>query len=493
MRNLTLLTDFYELTMMYGYFLHGKTDEVATFDLFFRPFDESNFCIAAGLEQAIEYVENLHFSDDDVEYLRSTKAFNEDFLAFLRDFKFTGSIRALPEGTVVFPYEPLMIVTAPICQAQLVEAALLNIVNFQTLIATKARRVCHAAAPSSVLEFGLRRAQAPDASIYGARAAVIGGCSSTSNVLCAQMFNLPPKGTHAHSWVMSFASELDAFMAYADTYPDNCLLLVDTYDTLASGVPNAIKVFDYLKSKGHKPLGIRLDSGDLAYLSKQARLMLDEAGHADCKIFASSDIDEYVLESLKQQDAKIDIYGVGTKMITSNNTPSLGGVYKLCNIHSNGADVPKMKISDNPIKMTNPGIKTVYRLFGKDTDKAIADLICLDGEQIDETHTLTITHPVERWKTKEVVNFYAKELYVTVMVDGKRTYQSKSVYELQKDCQASLDGFWDEYKRLSNPHDYKVDLSDKLYALKEKLILSEREGKPNEVQKGISRIRPKRS
>ena len=493
MRNLTLLTDFYELTMMYGYFLQGKTEEVATFDLFFRPFDESNFCIAAGLEQAIEYIENLHFSDDDIEYLRSTKAFNEDFLKFLRDFKFTGTIRAIPEGTVVFPYEPLMIVTAPICQAQLVEAALLNIVNFQTLIATKARRVCHAASPASVLEFGLRRAQAPDAAIYGARAAVIGGCSSTSNVLCAQMFGMPPKGTHAHSWVMSFPTELDAFMAYADTYPDNCLLLVDTYDTLNSGVPNAIKVFDYLKGKGYKPLGIRLDSGDLAYLSKQARKMLDDAGHADCKIFASSDIDEYVLQSLKQQDAKIDIYGVGTKMITSNNTPSLGGVYKLCNIDSHGTSIPKMKISDNPIKMTNPGVKTVYRLFSKDSDKAIADVICLAQETIDETKPLTITHPVERWKTKVITDFYAKELYATVIVDGKRTYESKSVYQLQKDCQASLDGFWDEYKRLSNPHDYKVDLSDNLYALKQQLILNERKGKDNEIQDGSSRIRPKRS
>ena len=491
MRNLTLLTDFYELTMMYGYFLQGKTEEVATFDLFFRPFDESNFCIAAGLEQAIEYIENLHFSDDDVEYLRSTKAFNEDFLAFLKNFKFTGTIHAIPEGTVVFPYEPLLIVTAPICQAQLVEAALLNIVNFQTLIATKARRVCHAASPASVLEFGLRRAQAPDAAIYGARAAVIGGCTSTSNVLCAQMFGMPPKGTHAHSWVMSFPTELDAFMAYADTYPDNCLLLVDTYDTLNSGVPNAIKVFDYLKGKGYRPLGIRLDSGDLAYLSKQARKMLDEAGHSDCKIFASSDIDEYVLQSLKHQDAKIDIYGVGTKMITSNNTPSLGGVYKLANIYSNGTSIPKMKISDNPIKMTNPGVKTVYRLFSKDDGKAIADLICLVGETIDETKPLTITHPVERWKTKVIENFYARELYDTVVVDGKRTYESKSVYQLQKDCQTSLDGFWDEYKRLSNPHDYKVDLSDDLYALKEKMIRSER--KVDEIQKGSSRIRPKRS
>ena len=491
MRNLTLLTDFYELTMMYGYFLQGKTEEVATFDLFFRPFEESNFCIAAGLEQAIEYVENLHFSEDDIAYLRGTGSFNEDFLHFLRGFKFTGTIRAVPEGTVVFPYEPLLIVTAPICQAQLIEAALLNIVNFQTLIATKARRVCYAASPASVLEFGLRRAQAPDAAIYGARAAVIGGCSSTSNVLCAQMFGMPPKGTHAHSWVMSFPTELDAFMAYADTYPDNCLLLVDTYDTLGSGVPNAIKVFDYLKGKGYKPVGIRLDSGDLAYLSKQARAMLDAAGHTDCKIFASSDIDEYVLQSLKQQDAKIDIYGVGTRMITSNNTPSLGGVYKLSNISSHGVNIPKMKISDNPIKMTNPGVKTVYRLFGRDTDKAIADVICLDDETIDDSKPLTITHPVERWKTKEVVNFYAKELHQTVMAEGKRTYQRKSVYQLQKDCQVSLDGFWDEYKRLSNPHEYKVDLSDNLYALKEEIILNER-GKDNGVQKGISRIRPVR-
>ncbi len=474
MRNLTLLTDFYELTMMYGYFLHGKKDQIATFDVFFRPFDESNFCIAAGLEQAVEYLENLHFGKEEIDYLRSTKSFNEEFLAWLADFKFTGTVKAIPEGTVVFPYEPLMVVTAPICQAQLVEAALLNILNFQTLIATKARRICHAAAPASVLEFGLRRAQAPDASIYGARAAVIGGCSSTSNVLCAKMFNMPPKGTHAHSWVMSFPTELDAFMAYADTYPENCLLLVDTYDTLHSGVPNAIKVFDYLKSKGYKPVGIRLDSGDLAYLSKEARKMLDAAGHSDCKIFASSDIDEYVLTALKQQNAKIDIYGVGTKMITSHSNPSLGGVYKLSNLCVNGVNYPKMKISDNPIKMTNPGKKTVYRLFGRDTGKAIADVICLEDEVIDDSQPLTITHPVERWKTKVVENFYAKQLYVDVFVDGKKVYQNKDVYQLAADCKQSLEGFWDEYKRLERPHEYKVDLSDKLYELKQKLILEER-------------------
>lgn len=470
MRNLTLLTDFYELTMMYGYFKHGKKDQIATFDVFFRPYEESNFCIAAGLEQAVEYIENLHFGKEEIDYLRSTNTFGEDFLQWLADFKFTGSVKAIPEGTVVFPYEPLMVVTAPICQAQLVEAALLNILNFQTLIATKARRICYAAAPASVLEFGLRRAQAPDASIYGARAAVIGGCSSTSNVLCAKMFGLPPKGTHAHSWVMSFPTELDAFMAYADTFPENCLLLVDTYDTLHSGVPNAIKVFDYLKSKGYRPIGIRLDSGDLAYLSKEARKMLDAAGHQDCKIFASSDIDEYVLTSLKQQNAKIDIYGVGTKMITSHNNPSLGGVYKLCNITQNGIDVPKMKISDNPVKMTNPGKKTVWRLFGRDTNKAIADVIALENEVIDDSKPLVITHPVERWKTKTVVDFYAKELYVDVFCNGKKVYKPKTVYQLADDCRASLDGFWDEYKRLEQPHEYKVDLSDELYQLKQRLI-----------------------
>ncbi len=481
MRNLTLLTDFYELTMMYGYFLQNKQDEIATFDLFFRPYEESNFCIAAGLEQAVDYLENLRFTDDDIEYLRSTKSFNEDFLRFLKKFKFTGSVRALPEGTVVFPYEPLMIVTAPICQAQLVEAALLNIINFQTLIATKARRITHAASPAGVLEFGLRRAQAPDASIYGARAAVIGGCTSTSNVLCCQMFGMPPKGTHAHSWVMSFPTELDAFMAYADTYPDGCLLLVDTYDTLNSGVPNAIKVFDYLKANGHKPLGIRLDSGDLAYLSKEARKMLDKAGHSDCSIFASSDIDEYVLQALKEQGAKINTYGVGTKMITSHNTPSLGGVYKLANLTVDGVDYPKMKISDNPVKMTNPAVKTVYRLFDKDTDKAIADLICLKDEQIDPSKPLTITHPVERWKSKVVTNFYVKELYIDVICNGKVVYDKKNVYELQQDCKNSLDGFWDEYKRLAQPHQYKVDLSDKLYELKQQLIIAEKKGVNNEI------------
>ena len=477
MRNLTLLTDFYELTMMYGYFKEGKKDQIATFDLFFRPFDESNFCIVAGIEQAVEYLQNLRFTDEDIDYLRTTNTFGEDFFAWLKDFKFTGSVKAMKEGTVVFPYEPIMIVTAPICEAQLIEAALLNIINFQTLIATKARRICHVAHPSGVLEFGLRRAQAPDASIYGARAAVIGGCTSTSNVLCAKMFGMPPKGTHAHAWVMSFPTELDAFMAYAETFPNNCLLLVDTYDTLHSGVPNAIKVFDHLKAQGHKPLGIRLDSGDLAYLSKEARKMLDDAGHSDCKIFASSDIDEYVITALNQQGACIDIYGVGTKMITSHSNPSLGGVYKLANLCVDGVDVPKMKISDNPIKMTNPGKKCVYRLIGRDTGKAIADVICLDHEVIDDSQNYTITHPVERWKTKEVTNFIAVPLHEDIIVDGVVCYNPQNVYEHQQHCKQSLATFWDEYLRLARPHQYKVDLSEELYALKQSLIMAERKVK----------------
>ncbi len=470
MKDLTLLTDFYELTMMYGYFCQGKTDEIATFDLFFRPFAESNFCIAAGLEQAIDYINNLHFGEEEINYLRTTNAFSEDFLQWLSTFKFTGSIKAVSEGTVVFPYEPLMIITAPICQAQLLEPALLTIINFQTLIATKARRVCYVAQPAGVLEFGLRRAQGAEASVYGARASIIGGCSSTSNVLCAKMFGLDPKGTHAHSWVMSFPDELTAFKAYADTYPTNCLLLVDTYDTLASGVPNAIKAFDYLVAKGYKPIGIRLDSGDLAYLSKQARKMLDDAGYTYAKIFASGDIDEYELLSLKAQGAKIDVYGVGTKMITSQNTPSLGGVYKLCNLFTDGKNVPKMKFTNNTEKITNPGVKTVYRLVDNSTDKAIADVICLANEQIDTSQPFTITHPTERWKTKTVTGFTAQCLYTDVFVDGKLVYKSPSVTEIALYARQQLEMFWDEHKRIINPEEYKVDLSDQLYQLKQSLL-----------------------
>ena len=376
MRNLTLLTDFYQLTMMNGYLKCGTADREAVFDVFYRGGAELSYVVTAGLEQVVEYIENLHFEETDIEYLRGLKCFDEEFLTALKNFKFTGDVYSVPEGTVMFPFEPLLTVKAPLFQAQLVETAILCILNHQTLIATKAARLSNAT-KSTILEFGLRRAQGPDAGIYGARAAYIGGCRSTSNVLAGQMFDIAVKGTHAHAWVMSFPDELSAFRAYAELYPDNCLLLVDTYDTLKSGVPNAIKVFDELKAKGYKPSGIRLDSGDLAYLSKQARKMLDAAGHEDCKIFASGDIDEDVLLSLQIQGAKIDIYGIGTRLITSYRQPSLGGVYKLAAMEDeNGVLVPKMKLSDSKVKMTNPGLKKVVRLYNAD-GMAEADLICL--------------------------------------------------------------------------------------------------------------------
>lgn len=469
-RNLTLLTDYYELTMMNGYFRKGMTNKIAVFDLFFRANAESNYCIAAGLQQAIEYIQNLHFGDEEINYLRTTGDFCEEFLQYLKNFRFTGDIYAVEEGTVVFPYEPLLIVKAPIMEAQLVESALLNIINFQTLIATKAARITRAAAPSQVIEFGLRRAQAPDAAIYGARAAIIGGCASTSNVLAAQMFDAVPKGTHAHSWIMSFDSELDAFRAYAEMYPKSCLLLVDTYDTLKSGLPNAITVFKEMRQKGLKPVGIRLDSGDLAYLSKKAREMLDEAGFPDAKVFAGGDLDEYTVTSLNLQGAKIDLYGIGTKLITSFTNPSLGGVYKLACMIDNGKAYPKIKISDNPEKVTNPGEKRIYRLINNATGKALADVICLAGEKIDESKPFTLVHPVDRWKTKEVKNFTAKPLYKEIISKGKLVYKCPPLKDICKKTQESLDEFWEEYKRIEKPQVYKVDLSDKLYQLKQKML-----------------------
>ncbi|MBR7162355.1 MAG: nicotinate phosphoribosyltransferase, partial [Clostridia bacterium] len=374
-RNLTMLTDLYQLTMINGYYQCGAKNQMACFDLFYRGSNGYSYAIAAGLEQAIDYIENLHFGKDDIDYLRSLGIFGEDFLDELKAFHFTGSIKAVPEGTLIFPNEPILTVIAPMFEAQLVETALLNIINHQTLIATTASRLTECT-KANISEFGLRRAQGPDAGLYGARAAYIGGCRSTSNVLAGQMFGIEIKGTHSHSWVMSFPTELDAFEAYAKVYPDNCLLLVDTYDTLKSGVPNAIKVFKKLKNDGHKPLGIRLDSGDLAYLSREARKMLDKAGFPEAKIFVSNDIDEKVLLALAQQDAKIDVYGIGTKLITSFNNAALGGVYKLSAIEDeNGNMVPKIKVSNSHGKTTNPGVKKLVRIY---TDgMAMADLICL--------------------------------------------------------------------------------------------------------------------
>jgi nicotinate phosphoribosyltransferase len=469
-RNLTMMTDLYQLTMMYGYYRFGMTKNEAVFDLFFRNRENSAYAIMAGTESVIDYINNLRFEEEDLDYLRSLKLFDEDFLRELKNLRFTGEIYGMPEGEVVFPYEPLLRVRAPIMQAQLVETALLNLVNHQTLIATKAARVVYAAAGDDVMEFGLRRAQGPDAGIYGARAAMIGGCTATSNVLTGQMFHVGVKGTHAHSWVMSFPTELDAFRAYAEIFPTSCLLLVDTYDTLRSGVPNAITVFNELRERGCRPVGIRLDSGDLAYLSKKARQMLDDAGHPDTKIFASGDLDETVIRDLKAQGAKIDVWGVGTKLITSLDCPALGGVYKLAAEIIDGVVYPKIKLSENVVKLTNPGYKKVFRLYDKKNGMTLADLIALDDETIDETKPLRIVHPEQRYKTKLLTNFSVREMLVPLFVNGEQVYVSPTVSEIQAYSRRELATFWEESKRLLNPHEYKVDLSDKLYELKQKLI-----------------------
>lgn len=413
-------------------------------------------------------MENLHFGEDEIDYLRSLGSFDERFLDYLKDFKFTGEIYSAVEGEVVFPGEPILIVKAPLAQAQLLETAILNIIGHQTLIATKTSRIVEAANGKSVIEFGLRRAQGPDAGIYGARASIIGGCSGTSNVLAAKEFGLSCKGTFAHSWVMSFGSEIEAFRAYAKLFPDNCLLLVDTYDTLRSGVPNAIKVFDELAATGHRPLGIRLDSGDLAYLSKQARKMLDEAGYTDAIIFVSGDIDEEVLTALNIQNAKIDVYGVGTRLITSEKTPSLGGVYKLSRIEIDGVKYDRMKISSTLEKMTNPGFKKVIRLYDKKTGMAAADLIALKDETL--TKPLTVTHEQDRWKKFTMNDYDAREILVKVMENGKRIYECPPVAVSAQYAKEEKAKLWDEYKRLLNPNYYRVDISDKLYAVKQSFL-----------------------
>lgn len=475
-RNLTLLTDLYELTMMNGYYLHGKQDEIAVFDVFFRQNELITYSLAAGLEQAVDYCLNLNFGDNEISYLKSLGIFDDGFLEYLKTLKFTGDIYAVPEGTVVFPGEPIFTVKAPVMQAQLIEAAVLNIINHQTLIASKAAKVCAAAKGDNVMEFGLRRAQGPDAGIYGARAAIIGGCSSTSNVLAGQMFGVKVSGTHAHSWVMDFPSEYEAFRAYSETYPDATLLLVDTYDTLKSGIPNAIKVFDELKAKGKRPLGIRIDSGDLAYTTKRAREMLDEAGYPDAIICASGDLDERLVQSLKQQGAKINSWGIGTKLITSADMPALGGVYKLAGIEKDGKIIPKIKVSDNSAKITNPGFKTIYRIYDKKTGKAEADLIALRDEKFDFTKPITLTHPTERWKTITFTDYIARELPIKAVENGKLAYNTPSIKEIADYARKETETFWDEYKRLDQPHIFKVDLSDGLYALKTDMLARIRKG-----------------
>ena len=474
-RNLTLLTDLYELTMMQGYFKYGNTETVV-FDAFYRKNPcEGGYAICCGLEQVIDYIKNLNFSYDDIQYLRSLNLFEEDFINYLSSWHFTGDIYAVPEGTVVFPYEPLVKVVAPIMEAQLLEAAILNIVNHQSLIATKASRVVYAAG-GGVMEFGLRRAQGPDAGIYGARAACIAGCVGTSNVRTGQMFDVAVKGTHAHSWVMSFPDEYTAFKTYAELYPDACILLVDTYDTLNSGVPNAIKVFDEMKAKGIKSkfYGIRLDSGDLAYLSKKARKMLDDAGYPDAVISASSDLDENLIFSLKSQGAQITSWGVGTNMITSKDWPSFGGVYKLVAMRDSktGEFTPKIKVSENIEKITNPGNKKIYRIYSKETGKIIGDLIALDEEVYTENQDILLFDQLSTWKKTLVKagTFTLREVLVKVFDKGVCVYDSPSVAEITKTCEKELNTLWEETRRLVNPSKVYVDLSEKLYGIKQSLL-----------------------
>ncbi len=523
-RNLTLLTDLYELTMMQGYFKEKDANETVIFDMFYRNNPHGNgFAVCAGLDQVIEYIRDLHFDKSDIAYLRSVGIFEEDFLEYLRDFRFTGDIYAIPEGTVVFPREPLVKVTAPIMQAQLVETALLNIINHQSLIATKTERIVYAAKGDGVMEFGLRRAQGPDAGTYGARAAMIAGCIGsliatkterivyaakgdgvmefglrraqgpdagtygaraamiagcigTSNVLCGKMFDVPVKGTHAHSWIMSFPDELTAFRTYAKLYPSACILLVDTYDTLNSGIPNAIRVFKEMREEGI-PLtfyGIRLDSGDLAYLSKKAKKMLDEAGFPDAVISASNDLDEYLIDSLKMQGAAINSWGVGTNLITAKDCPSFGGVYKLAAVKdkTTGEFIPKIKLSENAEKITNPGNKTIQRIYEKETGKIIADLICLVDEKFDTNNSLLLFDPIETWKKTLLAprTYTMRELLVPVFLNGTCVYETPKVMDIQAYCKKELDTLWDESKRLVNPHKVHVDLSNELWHMKNQLL-----------------------
>ena len=474
-QNLTLLTDLYELTMMQGYF-ESQENETVVFDVFFRANPcKSGYSIAAGLDQVISYIKNLNFSYEDVDYLRKLNMFSEDFLHYLSGFHFSGNIYAIPEGTVVFPREPLLKVIAPIMEAQLVETAILNIINHQSLIATKTARIVYAAQGDGIMEFGLRRAQGPDAGLYGARAAMIGGCVGTSNVLAGQVFNVPVKGTHAHSWIMSFKDEYTAFKTYADLYPDSCFLLVDTYDTLKSGVPNAIRVFTEMRESGIalKNYGIRLDSGDLAYLSKKARAMLVAAGFEDAVISASNDLDEYLIHDLKMQKAAITSWGVGTNLITSKDCPSFGGVYKLAAIQNkDGEFVPKIKLSENTEKITNPGNKTIFRIYDKESGKIKADLICFADEVYDPSQDLLLFDPIETWKKTLLKGgtYTMREIMVPVFVHGECVYESPSVMEIAAYCKQEKETLWDETKRLFNPHRVHVDLSDSLYQVKKQLL-----------------------
>lgn len=475
--NYAMLCDFYEFTMSNGYFLNGFYQKTVYFDVFFRNIpDGGGFAIAAGLEQVIDYITNLHFTEEDIAFLRSKQCFDERFLSYLRDFQFSGDIWAVPEGTPVFPNEPIMTIRAPAIAAQLLETFVLLSLNHQSLIATKANRIVRAADGRTVLEFGSRRAQGASGAILGARAAYIGGCGGTACTLTDELYGVPASGTMAHSWVQMFDTEYEAFKTYCEYYPQNAVLLVDTYNTLKSGIPNAIRAFqEVLVPKGITNFGIRLDSGDIAYLTKKARKMLDAAGLQNCKIVVSNSLDEYLIQDLMTQKAEIDLFGVGERMITARSTPVFGGVYKLVAVEqSDGSILPKIKISENITKITNPHFKKVYRFYDRETGKAIADELCLYHETIDDSQPHTIFDPIATWKTKEITNFTARELLVPIFQDGKCVYQKPSLLEIRNYCKEQIALLWDEVKRFENPHTYYVDLSTALWNVKQDLLKQNR-------------------
>ena len=484
--NMTMLCDFYELTMSNGYFRNGMRDRICYFDVFYRNVpDGGGFAIAAGLEQVIDYIRDLHFSEEDIAYLRGRGIFDEDFLAYLRDFRFTGDIFAVPEGTPIFPREPILTVRAPAIEAQLVETYILLILNHESLIATKANRVVRAAQGRTVLEVGSRRVQGAQGAILGARAADIGGCHGTACTISDQLYGVPAGGTMAHSWVQMFDSEYEAFKTYCELYPNNAVLLVDTYNTLKSGVPNAIRVFnEVLKPLGIENCGIRLDSGDMTYLTKKARKMLDDAGWTKCRISVSNSLDEYIIQDILQQGAQIDMFGVGERLITARSETVFGSVYKLVAVeHDDGTVEPKIKISENVGKITNPHFKKLYRFYGNDTGKAIADYLCVHDEVVDDSQDLRIFDPEATWKQKTVYNFTAKELQVPIFKNGELVYKQPTLDEIRDYCRAQVDTLWDEVKRFDNPHTYYVDLSQKLWDIKYALLKNNSDGSRNEQTK----------
>ncbi len=470
--NLTMLADFYEITMANGYLSNGLKDKIAYFDMFFRRVpDAGGFAIMAGVEQFIDYVKNIKFEDHDIEYLRGKGQFSEEFLEYLRNFQFTCDVWAIPEGTPIFPGEPIVTVRGPVIEAQFIETMLLLSINHQSLIATKANRIVRSAEGRAIMEFGSRRAQGNDGAVNGARAAFIGGCAGTSCTMADRDYGVPALGTMAHSWVQMFANELEAFKAYAKTYPSDCTLLVDTYNVLKSGVPNAIRAFnEEVVTKGFRPKGIRIDSGDITYLSIRARKMLDEAGFEDCAIVASNSLDEYIIHDILAQGARVDLFGVGERLITSRSEPVFGGVYKLSAIEENGTIISKIKLSENVGKITNPGYKQVWRLFGRDSGKAIADVITLNNEIIDENMPYVLFDPEFTWKRKTVSNFYVKKLMTRIFDKGKCVYESPNIKEIRDYCLKQVDTLWDEVKRFKNPHSYYVDLSQPLWDLKDSLL-----------------------